>query len=312
MFFLCSLPVTLIFAATLCGVTVGSPATTVSIEPHTSAFLPNTVFNVTVSIAEVTNLYGWEFNITYSPTVLHWLSFYEGPFLKQAGDTYKFEPTFNNTAGWISAGRALFPYPENGATGSGILAYLTFNASAEGLSSLHFDVETTNLRTIDQSQMPVVIHFTPVDGSVNVALVHDVAVTSVSVSNSRITIGDDVSITVTVKNNGSVSESFDVTLSYDSTVIEVETVSGLAPGESKSLSFTWSTKDLAPKDYTLNATAGVVSGETVTANNTHDAVISAAAASIISTWLLAGIIVAIVVVLGVVIFIYMRRRSRKT
>lgn len=312
MLFLCSLPVGLIFAATVCGVTVASPATTVSLEPHTSAWLPNTVFNVTVSIAEVTNLYGWVFNITYSPAVLHWLNFFEGPFLKQAGDTYKFAPTFNDTAGWVYAGRALFPYPENGATGSGVLAYLTFNATGEGSSSLHFDVKTTNLRTIDQSQMPVVIDFTPVDGSVNVALVHDVAVTSVTVSDSKITVGDDVSITVTVKNNGSVTESFNVTLSYDSTTIKVETVSGLAPGESKSLSFTWSTKDLAPKDYTLTAAASVISGETVTANNTHDAVISAAAPSIISTWLLAAIVAAIVVVLGVVIFLYMRRKSRKT
>jgi len=300
----------------VCRVSVAAPATTMSIDPQTSAKLPNTIFNITIVVADVSELYGWQFNITFNPTVLNYTNFYEGPFLKEAalaqdGDTYELPVTFNNIEGWVFAGRAFSTPLEHGASGSGILAYLTLKAKADGESSLHFDAPGVNtfLNTMDlDTGLPVRINFTPVDGSVLVALVHDVAVTGLEVSESRVTVGDDVSIEVTVRNEGSVPETFDVTLSYDSTVIKVEAVTELASGDTKPLNVTWNTKDLAPRDYTLTATASTVFGETETADNTSSKVVTLTAPSILPIELLLVAVIIVVVVLGVGTLLYRKRR----
>jgi hypothetical protein len=317
--FYCSLLIGFTSAFGVCGVALASPDTTVYLEPKTSAWLPSTVFNITVSIADVSELYGWQFNLTFNSAVLEALEFYEGPFLKQAalaqgGDTYELPTTLNNTAGWVFAGRAFSSPLDDGASGSGILAYVTFNATAEGTSSLQFYAPGTDtfLNTMNpDTQLPERISFTPVDGSVNVALVHDVAVTGLTVSEPRVTVGANVSIVVNVKNNGSVAETFDVTLSYDSTVIEIRAVSGLAAGASESLSFTWNTKDLATQDYTITATASTVSGETQTANNADSVVVSVVSpAPVIPIEMLVAAII-VVVVVGAIVFFYVKRRSKK-
>jgi len=304
------------FTLSVCSVSLASPDTTVYLEPLTSTKLPGTVFNITVSISDVSDLYGWQFNLTFNSAVLEALEFHEGPFLKEAalaqgGDTYDLPTTFNNTAGWVFAGRAFSTPLDDGATGSGVLAYVTFNATAEGSSSLQFYGPGTDtfLNTMNRdTQLPERISFTPVGGSINVALVHDVAITGLTVSESRVTIGDSVSIVVNVKNNGSVPETFNVTLSYDSTVIEIRTVSGLAAGDSKSLSFTWSTKDLVAQDYTVTATASTVSGENQTADNVYSAVVSVAQPFPME--IVVGAIIVIVIVVAIAFF-YLKRRSNK-
>ena len=312
----CSLLIGFTFTLNVCGVVLANPDTTVYLEPATSARLPNTVFNVTVSIADVSDLYGWQFNLTFNSAALEALEFYEGPFLKEAalaqgGDTYPLPTTINNTAGWVFAGRAFTTPLDDGASGSGVLAYMTFNATAEGTSSLQFYAPGTDtfLNTMNpDTQLPERISFTPVGASVNVALVHDVAVTGLTVSESRVTVGANVSVVVNVKNNGSVPETFNVTLSYDSTVIEIQTVSGLAAGGSKSLTFTWNTKDMATQDYTIKATASTLSGETQTANNVDSVVVSVAPPFPMEI-LVAAIIVIVVVV--AIAFFYLKRRSKK-
>lgn len=317
--FFCFLITGFMYASSAREPALADPATTVYLEPETSARLPNAVFNITVSIADVTNLYGWQFNLTFNSGVLKALRFYEGPFLKEAalaqgGDTYELPTTFNNTAGWVFAGRAFSTPLDKGASGSGILAYVAFNATAEGTSSLQFYGPGTDtfLNTINPgTQLPERISFTPFGGSVNVALVHDVAVTDVTVSESKVTVGANVSIVVNVKNNGSVAETFDVTVSYGSTVIKTQSVSGLAAGDSKSLTFIWNTRDMATQAYTLTATASTVSGETQTANNADSVVVSVvSAAPIIPIEMLVAVIIVIVVVVVAAVF-FMRRRSKK-
>ena len=314
--FFCFLLIGFTFTLSVCGVALASPDTTVYLEPATSARLPNAVFNITVSVADVSDLYGWQFNLTFNSAVLKALEFYEGPFLKdaavaQGGDTFPLPVTVNNTAGWVFAGRSFDAPLDDGASGSGILAYVTFNATAEGTSNLHFSepgIDTILTTMNPDTMLPEGISFTPVDGSVVVALVHDVAITGLTVSESRVTVGADVSIVVNVKNNGSVPETFSVTLSYDSAVIEIQTVSELAAGGSDSLSFTWNTRDLATQDYTITATASTVSGETQTTNNTDSVVVSVAPVFPIEMLVAAIIVIAII---AVVVFFYMKRRSKK-
>jgi len=370
-----------------------SPDTVLSVDPEISVVAPGQSFNITIKVTDVSELYAWQFNLTFNPTVLNVTNVTEGPFLKQAGSTFWAftQNDIHNDAGWVFAGSSLFPVPAQGATGSGVLATVTLRVKAEGISSLHFsgvvgDRVETSLATWDsQANQAKAISFSAVDGvfkypptipvwrdltvadiaasptsvpagepvSVNVTvrnlgnltetfnatayydstafgtrtgltldagaysvlaftwdttgvaqgtyalkaavtfvpgendttnnvltkgtviieLVHNVAVTDLKVSPSQVASGGEVSANVTVMNKGSVAETFDVTLSYDSTVINTETLTSLMPGASRTMNFVWNTTDVPIGDYVLTAKAGPVSGETKTADNTFTGVI---------------------------------------
>lgn len=98
--------------------------------------------------------------------------------------------------------------------------------------------------------------------------IHDVAVESITPSKSSgICPGEVVTIDVDVSNPGDYTESFDVTLTYDSVVIGVENVTGLGNGESGSVQFSWDTTGVPEGTYTVKACADTVPGEIIIDNN---------------------------------------------
>lgn len=292
-------------------IALGSPDTTLALEPKITVKPPDELFNVTLVVTDVTELFGWEFNITFNPVVLEAVDYTEGPFLEQAGDTYPLPPEVNNTAGWIAAGGWLFPYPEHGASGSGTLAYVTFKVKSEGKSNLHFF--DTKLRSWDSTagELTQIIH-TMIDGLFQYPLLRDLAVTGVISSLTSVSSGGSVSIDVTVTNKGNVSETFDVSLSYNSTLIDTKTVTELDPDAIDTVNFVWDTKNVEPGTYVITATAIAVSGETNTGDNSNSNLVVkvTAAPPIIPIELLIGVIV-VVAVLAAGAFFYLRRRSTK-
>jgi len=99
------------------------------------------------------------------------------------------------------------------------------------------------------------------------AIVHDVAVTSVTPSATEVTAGEVVTITVVVENQGTETETFDVTSYYGSVAIGTQPVTELAADTSETLTFSWDTTGLEGT-YTIKAEASVVPDETDTADNT--------------------------------------------
>jgi len=98
--------------------------------------------------------------------------------------------------------------------------------------------------------------------------IHDVAVEDVTPSKSTgIVPGEVVTIDVDVSNLGDYTESFDVTLTYDSVVIGTENVPVLINGGSVSFSFSWDTTGVAEGTYTIKACADIVPGEIIVDNN---------------------------------------------
>ncbi|UCF59339.1 MAG: hypothetical protein JSV15_02715 [Candidatus Bathyarchaeota archaeon] len=97
----------------------------------------------------------------------------------------------------------------------------------------------------------------------------DVAVTQVTASPTSVIIGDTVTITVSVENQGDCTETFDVVAYYDSTAIATQTVANLAPGDYTTLDFDWGTIGVPVGTYTVKATASTVPDETDTADNTY-------------------------------------------
>ncbi len=96
---------------------------------------------------------------------------------------------------------------------------------------------------------------------------HDVAVIGVTPSATRVTPGESVDITVVVMNNGTETETFNVTVYYNTTEMGTQPVTNLVAGATETLTFSWDTTSVAVGNYTIEAVAKNVTGETNTANN---------------------------------------------
>jgi len=104
-------------------------------------------------------------------------------------------------------------------------------------------------------------------------MISDVAVINVNTSKTgclpmeTVGQGTNMSIYTMVENQGSASETFDVTAYHNSTLIGIQQVT-LNPDENVTLTFLWNTMGVPYGNYTISATADTVSGETDTADNT--------------------------------------------
>jgi len=97
-------------------------------------------------------------------------------------------------------------------------------------------------------------------------MLHDIAVTNVIINATTVKIGETVSINVTVANEGSEFENFNVTASYNEFPIETKTISSFAPSNQMNLTFTWNTLFVSADIYTIKANATSAT-DTNTTNN---------------------------------------------
>jgi KaiC/GvpD/RAD55 family RecA-like ATPase len=84
-----------------------------------------------------------------------------------------------------------------------------------------------------------------------------VAVLTVAPSKIEAHIGEVIDVTVTVKNKGTVPESFSVILYCNTTRIGEESVSNLAPNTNTTLTFKWNTIGISAGSYLLSSVTGV-------------------------------------------------------
>jgi hypothetical protein len=89
-------------------------------------------------------------------------------------------------------------------------------------------------------------------------------------------VGQTVNITVTAENQGTYTETFNVTATYENTTLAIletvgtQQVTDLAAGENVVLTFSWNTTDVQPcVNYTIKAEASTVPGETDTTDNVY-------------------------------------------
>lgn len=156
------------------------------------------------------------------------------------GDTTDFQPLIWDTTGITPGIYTISAY-----------AYLVLQANiSQTLPDIELDL-TDN--TFSNDQVAV--------GS------HDIAVTSVTCSPEDVSIGDFVSINVTVANYGDFSETFNLTAYYDSVPIETQPNISLDAKADKDLTFTYAF--VGEGVYTIKAEASAVHGETDIANNLY-------------------------------------------
>ena len=99
--------------------------------------------------------------------------------------------------------------------------------------------------------------------------VHDIVVTSVTASPTTVTVGESISINVTVANQGDLSETFNITVYCNENILDTQTDITLSARANTTLTFSWNTTNVPPGNYTISAEASVVPDETDTANNEH-------------------------------------------
>lgn len=106
----------------------------VFVSPQTLNVTANQFFQVNVSISSATNLYAWEFKISYNTSLLGIISITEGDFLNSSRDTY-LVPEATSPDGHVLEGCTSLTNVA-GVSGNGTLATVEFIAKTAGSCSL--------------------------------------------------------------------------------------------------------------------------------------------------------------------------------
>ena len=113
-----------------------SPGTGFTFSTDATSIRVGDTFTVHISAEKVTDLAGWQFDLTFNPDVLEAVEVSEGDFLKTSGGTAFFQQeTIDNTIGEITGLTAAL-ISESGVTGTGTLLSITFKAKAGGESQI--------------------------------------------------------------------------------------------------------------------------------------------------------------------------------
>jgi hypothetical protein len=107
-----------------------------SIEPTSQTVSTGSVFNVDVNIANVSDLYGYQFDLNFNPSFASAVSSTEGSFLSKGGSTFFIPGINDNVHGVVSATADTLTSAVPGVSGSGTLAVFTFDAIKPGRSPI--------------------------------------------------------------------------------------------------------------------------------------------------------------------------------
>jgi len=145
LFFVFVLSLSTVFGTFFSPLLAENPEITIYVAPLISTANQGGVFSVNITVANVLNLYAYEFRLSWEPSLLDLTSVAEGPFLNAEG-TYMtiFTPRIYNTpdpfgiSGYVYVACTLLGEPATAAaSGSGTLAVLEFLVEEEGSTSLH-------------------------------------------------------------------------------------------------------------------------------------------------------------------------------
>jgi len=237
--------------------------TKVSVSPSSITAYVNQDFSIDLVIGDVVDLYGWEFKLSWNPTLLSVVSVIECPFLKTGGNTF-FSHNENQDTGHMIVDCTLLGLVP-GVNGDGILATITFNVKTAGECPL----DLYDVLLLDSFERQIISE--AIDGYGNFsASDHDIAITSVYVSPRNVLPGQMVQVNVTAQNQGARAESFNVAAYANSEIIGIQPVS-LDSGTSRIIQFTWDTTGHSKGVYTIYANATAVLGEVDMADNNKTA-----------------------------------------
>jgi len=235
-------------------------------------------FAINVSVGNATELFGYEFFLNYSTAVLTATYITLGSFFpSEPTPPVIWQEEINDTLGYVWY-KVSMQSGVPGKSGSGTLATISFTVDDIGESPL--DLCKTQL---DDSGLNLIAHNVYDGYFSNKPIIHDIIITDVKTTVTTVKVvdtvpfyekdevhemraGGKVNITVSVKNNGTRPETFNVTAYYGDSAVNTQNVT--APADFlKELIFEWDTGGVAEGNYTIWAEASHVPGETNLDNN---------------------------------------------
>jgi hypothetical protein len=154
--------------------------------------------------------------------------------------------------------------------------------------------------------------------------INDIGIANIQLSNTTIFVGETLGINVTVFNNGNEPETFELSVYYNSSLIETRQVANLAPSTQATLAFKWNTSSVSLGFYQISADAPLPGDPTPWDNSLVDGIVQVEAAvpppPYFPTleWLVFLIVVGLAVVTGLIMLFLIfcldrirRRRKRR-
>lgn len=142
---------------------------------------------------------------------------------------------------------------------------------------------------------------------IEIKAAHDIIVKSASASPTTVTVGDSVTISITVENNGLETETFNVEVYYGTTTLAIKAVENLAPDAEETVQVTWDTTDVALGTHVIKVEAPVTGDANPTDNSlTNGSVrVQEEGAGFPMEYVIIGVVV--VGVIGIAAFFFLRK-----
>ncbi len=149
--------------------------------------------------------------------------------------------------------------------------------------------------------------------TVEVIKIHDIAVTSAVASPDTVKIGEPISINVTITNQGHYTETFNVTVYANTTIIGTLMDVILTSRSSTTLPITWDTTDITKGNYLIRTNVSLVEGETDTDDNTYtDGIVTVQETSPSNIpWQLYMVALGAAIIIATIAFYFLRIRKPK-
>jgi len=233
-----------------------------SIEPNETRgpeYTPGATFRINVTLSAVENLKTCTFNLTYNPTILQEIDITIPPV---AGQTPVKKLIVDDIQGYIYASLTY----QNGITvyGSTPIMKIVFQVQSLGVTPINL-TQTSMLNINGQPITHEVYH------GIFIGLIRDVAIINLYPDISIAYQGWLVKISLTVKNKGNLTETFEVKLYANTTLIAVTNVTDLPPENELNITLTWNTTaSQACRFYKIRAEIPPVPYELNTADNTYE------------------------------------------
>jgi hypothetical protein len=244
-------------------------------------------FTVAIVVEDVTDLAGLDIQIMWNTTYLDYVNHtatvpVEDYPLQQnpspyGGILYKpilqLKDEANTTAGTYWAAFLTFGGPS--FNGSGTVFVMTFKVAYQPQRDEEDVVLGLRFTSTDLARSTAAgggsIPHDIVHGTVIIYAyrIHDIAITDVTPSETLVGQNYTVFIDVTIENQGDYTETFNVTLQVNTTVISTINDMISAKDDSTTIVFAWDTTGFPCGNYTITAQITLVPGETDTADNIH-------------------------------------------
>lgn len=215
-----------------------------------------------IHVYDVIDLYAWQFKLYYDPEILEFRTIWLPDNNVFAGMDCEIMPV-ELDGDYVIYGASLIG---GGSTfdGSGILCKIDFKAkSVDDYSPLQLDDSDTFLlnSALDTISITMIHSHARVYGDT-------IEIISVETSRTEVYAGWIIEVNVTVRNNGYIPHTFDVTAYFASEVRVTKKVYDLPAGEETTLTFYMDTRPLTPYvDYAMWVEATIIIGETWAYNN---------------------------------------------